>query len=254
MRMKSMRGGQYLEQLLHALLESPKLRFKKLNAGETRLRERASKKTPKSWCRSKRSLCMEQNKPPARVAGATAKPVQSPQDSGLCVSLQKRELISGQSRVKQMSAGSAIIERPIVGLAWPDFTRLETMSLLKQVTPAGIDCCCVWLPIAKVATRWVRKQAAAKAIQRSQSGSQSICGNLASDTSQNMTAAMPKNVKAGGMMLALLMAVVTFTAADCPDAGIRCRIPASDADTTFWLQRRWQRFRWSYGRRAHWHD
>ena len=54
----------------------------------------------------------------------------------------------------------------------------------------------------------------------------------AADISQNMTAAMPKNVKAGGMMLALLMTVVTFTAADCPDAGIRCRIPASDADTT----------------------
>jgi hypothetical protein len=54
----------------------------------------------------------------------------------------------------------------------------------------------------------------------------------AADISQNMTAAMPKNVKAGFMVLALLMTFVTFTAADCPDAGIRCRIPASDADTT----------------------
>ncbi len=48
-----------------------------------------------------------------------------------------------------------------------------------------------------------------------------------------MTAAiMPKAFKAGLVMLALLMTFVTFTAADCPDAGIRCRIPASDADTT----------------------
>ncbi len=54
----------------------------------------------------------------------------------------------------------------------------------------------------------------------------------AAGKSQNMTAAMPKNVKAGFMVLALLMTLVTFTAADCPDAGIRCRIPASDADTT----------------------
>ncbi len=54
----------------------------------------------------------------------------------------------------------------------------------------------------------------------------------AADISQNMTAAMPKNVKAGFMVLALLMTFVTFIAADCPDAGIRCRIPASDADTT----------------------
>ncbi len=51
--------------------------------------------------------------------------------------------------------------------------------------------------------------------------------------SQVMTAAiMPKAFKAGFMVLALLMTFVTFTAADCPDAGIRCRIPASDADTT----------------------
>ncbi len=48
-----------------------------------------------------------------------------------------------------------------------------------------------------------------------------------------MTAAiMPKAFKAALVMLALLMTFVTFTAADCPDAGIRCRIPASDADTT----------------------
>jgi len=47
-----------------------------------------------------------------------------------------------------------------------------------------------------------------------------------------MTAAItPKAFKAF-MVLALLMSLVTFTAADCPDAGIRCRIPASDADTT----------------------
>ncbi len=51
--------------------------------------------------------------------------------------------------------------------------------------------------------------------------------------SQVMTAAiMPKAIKAGFMVFALLMTLVTFTAADCPDAGIRCRIPASDADTT----------------------
>ncbi|KAL0046258.1 hypothetical protein WJX82_007269 [Trebouxia sp. C0006] len=51
--------------------------------------------------------------------------------------------------------------------------------------------------------------------------------------SQVMTAAiMPKAFKAGFMVFALLTTLVTFTAADCPDAGIRCRIPASDADTT----------------------
>ncbi len=51
--------------------------------------------------------------------------------------------------------------------------------------------------------------------------------------SQVMTAAiMPKGIKAGFMVFALLMTLVTFTGADCPDAGIRCRIPASDADTT----------------------
>ena len=50
---------------------------------------------------------------------------------------------------------------------------------------------------------------------------------------QVMTAAiMPKAFKAGFMVLALLLTFVTFTVADCPDAGIRCRIPASDADTT----------------------
>ena len=49
---------------------------------------------------------------------------------------------------------------------------------------------------------------------------------------QVMTAAiMPKAFKAGFMVLALLLTFVTFTVADCPDAGIRCRIPASDADT-----------------------
>lgn len=48
-----------------------------------------------------------------------------------------------------------------------------------------------------------------------------------------MTAAiMPKAFKAGLVMLALLVTFMTFTAADCPDVDVRCRIPASDADTT----------------------
>jgi len=51
--------------------------------------------------------------------------------------------------------------------------------------------------------------------------------------SQAMSAAtVSKACKPNVLMLILLMTFVSFSAADCPDADVRCRIPASDADTT----------------------
>ncbi len=45
-------------------------------------------------------------------------------------------------------------------------------------------------------------------------------------------ATVSKACKPNVLMLILLMTFVSFSAADCPDADVRCRIPASDADTT----------------------